>query len=474
MRIPNPPSSLPGWHRVVVVPLFFCVALILFLSVRTAHPQNASVRDYTVPVSSARNLQVDFAFNYSATGSTVTSKNGNLVLFYRKFYDSLPFAYAFEMNGAALLTHTNPPADFNQSGKVDGVDAALLANYLYLQRGIGAGRADSARYAAIYDLNQDGRTDSLDVQTFLRNSGRKADDEVTYNTLFSGRAKKYLRNGSKFFGFGDFNVRHSDTFDRPDTDVTPGLGFGRFISATPLAKAVQIEEFLIREGAITGRLPREHLVALGHVIQREGEFRERYGSTYRKWWFEAMETVIVASGTAPRGIEAGGILRINEVLFEQRVNERFYGWEATVGTNFQLTAPLKGQALRNPGAALGLRYAWPFGWKHQISGRLDLSSPFTSRFGKEYKLTVAEDYIYEVSNRIDFILRDILTLDIRDRSAFTGVGAFNKHILRNTLSSTFVFFIENKTNFSVTAQLDKTEGRPFLQAISGTLNYRIF
>lgn len=436
--------------------------------------QNASVRDYTVPVSSARNLQFDFAFTYSATGSTVTSKNGNLILFYKKFYDSLPFAYALDLSGSALLNRLNPEADFDQNGRVDAPDAALMANYLYLKGGLGATRADTARFNPAFDLTRDGKTDSTDVQAFLRRLGEKAKDDLTYKSQFSSRGKKYLYNGSKIFGFNDFNFRYSDAFDRPDTDVTPGLGYGRFISATPLAKAVRIEEFLLKEKAITGRLPRESLVELGHVIQREGEFKERYGFTYRRWWFEAMEGVIVSAGVAPDGIGAGGILRINEVLFEERVNERFYGWEASAGVNFQLTSPLKTQPRRDPGAAIGARYAQPIGWKHQVSGRVDLSSPFTEEFGKVYKLTFTEDYIYEVSNRIDFIFRNTLTLDIKERPSSVGAGPFNKHLVSNTLSAAFIFFVENKTNFSVNAQFDKVESQPLLQSFSATLNYRIF
>ncbi|MBI2951500.1 hypothetical protein HYY27_05360 [bacterium] len=440
----------------------------------SALAQNASVRDYTVPVSSAKNLQFDFAFTYSATGSTVTSKNGNLILFYKKFYDSLPFAYSLDLSGSALLNRLNPQGDFNQNGRVDAPDAALMANYLYLKGGLGATRADTARFNPTFDLTKDGTTDSTDVQAFLRRLGEKAKDDLTYKSQFSSRGKKYLHSGSKIFGFGDFNLRYSDTFDRPDTDVTPGLGYGRFISATPLAKAVRIEEFLLREKAISDHLPKEHLVALGHVIQREGEFRDRYGSTYRKWWFEAMESVIVASGMAPDGIGAGGILRINEVLFEQRVNERFYGWEASAGVNFQVASPLKTQPRRDPGAAIGIRYARPIGWKHQVSGRVDLSSPFTEQFGKVYKLSFTEDYIYEVSNRIDFILRDALALDIRARPPSVGAGPFNKHLVSNALSAAFIFFVENKTNFSVNAQFDKVESQPLLQSFSATLNYRIF
>jgi len=454
----------------------FSIALLLTVVclLEPALAQNASVRDYTVPVSSAKNLQFDFAFTYSATGSTVTSKNGNLILFYKKFYDSLPFAYALDLSGSALLNRLNPEADFNQNGRVDAPDAALMANYLHLKGGLGATHADTARFNPAFDLTKDGTTDSTDVQAFLRRLGEKAKDDLTYRSQFSNRGKKYLHNGSKIFGFGDFNLRYSDTFDRPDTDVTPGLGYGRFISATPLAKAVRIEEFLLKERAISGHLPKEHLVALGHVIQREGEFRERYGATYRRWWFEAMENVIVSSGMAPDGIGAGGILRINEVLFEQRVNERFYGWEASAGVNFQLASPLKTRPRRDPGAAIGVRYARPVGWKHQMSGRVDLSSPFTDQFGKVYKLTFTEDYIYEVSNRIDFILRNTLTLDIKERPASVGAGPSNRHLVSNTLSAAFIFFVENKTNFSVNAQFDKVEGRPLLQSFSATLNYRIF
>ena len=454
-----------------------CVSLLMLACLsltRPASAQLASVRDYTVPVSRAKILQFDFAFTYSATGSTVTSKNGNLVLFYTKFYDSLPFAYSLDLNGSALLGRANPLTDFNQNGITDAVDAGILANYLYLQSGFGSSALDSSRYNPAFDLNKDGAIDTLDVQAFGQAFGGKAEDDLNYKTQFSGRAKKYLRRGSDFFGFGDFNFRHNDTFNRPDTDLTPGLGYGRFISATALAKAVRIEEFLLNEGGITGHMPKESLVELGHVIAREGEFKEGYGITYRKWWFEEMERAIVHSGAAPGGIGAGGILRINEVLFEERVNERFYGWEASGGVNFQTTVPLNGQPRRDPGATIGLRYAWPIGWKHQLSGRVDLISPFTAQFGKVYKLTITEDYVYEVSNRIDFILRDTFVLDIRDPSNLGQDGSVGRHIVSDLLSASFVFFVENKTNFSINMQLDKVEGRPFLRSFSGTLNYRVF
>jgi hypothetical protein len=356
---------------------------------------------------------------------------------------------------------------------VDAADAGILAAYLYLRAGLGATAADATRYQAGFDLDQDGKIGPSDVSRFAASLGRKSTDDLTYRSNFVSRAKKYLKKGSRFFLFGDYRFQHSDAFDRPDMDATPGIGYGRFISATPLAKAARIEEFLLKEQAISRQLPGPDLVRLGHVIQREGEFKERYGSTYRKWWFEEMERVIVAAGAAPRGIGAGGILRINEILFEQRVNERYYGWEATVGSNFQVTTPLSGQSRRDPGIALGVRYARPLGWKHQVSGQVDVSSPFTGQIGRIYKAGTTQDYVYEVSNRVDFILRNALYVEARRRTP-VDPATFHRHRVSDILSTQFIFFIENKMNFAIGAQFDKSEGAPLYMTFTGTLNYRIF
>lgn len=371
----------------------------LMLSSR-AFAQNASIRDYTVPVSTVQNLRADFNFNYAASGSDLTGRNGRLGFTYKRFKDSLSFAYSIDAIGSGALN-----------------------------RDAGAAR-DTAQYA----------------------------------TNLATRVKKYFLWGTAVFGFGDVNLDYDKRFDRPATAVTVGLGNGRFIDATSLARAVRVEEFLLREKAISDHLPKDDLIELGHIIGKEREYKERYGSTYRKWWFEAMERVIRASGVAPRGIGAGGILRINEVLFQQRVNDRFYGGEFSLGVNFQMTTAYRGISRRDPAAALGYRYAVPLGWRSQFDQRLEVSSPFTGRVGRLYSARLTSDFVYEVSNRVDFTVRDILRAE-RSQGQRRQMG--------NSFGTFFSFFVENKTNFIVGVQIDKVQREAWTRSFTMSLNYRL-
>jgi len=243
-----------------------------------------------------------------------------------------------------------------------------------------------------------------------------------------------------------------------------GLGDGRFIDATSLARAVRVEAFLVREKAISDHLPKDDLIELGHIIEKEREYKERYGSTYRKWWFRDMEKVIVGSGVAPRGVGAGGILRINEVLFQERVNPRFYGSEFSFGVNFQTTTAYRDLPRRAPSAAAGYRYAIPLGWRSQFNQRLEVSSPFTGRFGRSYNARLISDFVYEMGNRVDFTLRDILRAEHNE-----GLG----HQAGNSFGTFFSFFVENKTNFVVGIQIDKSRGVPWTRSFTTSLNYRL-
>ncbi len=366
----------------------------------TALAQNASIRDYTVPVSTVQNLQADFNFNYAASGSDLTGRNGRLGFTYKRFKDALSFAYSIDAIGSGATS-----------------------------RDAGASR-DTAQYA----------------------------------TSASARVKKYILWGTAIFGFGDVSIDYDRVFDRPSTAVTLGVGDGRFIDATSLARAVRVEEFLLREKAIADHLPKDSLIELGHVIEKERAYKERYGDTYRKRWFQAMEQVIRASGVAPRGIGAGGILRINEVLFQQRVNDRFYGSEFSFGVNFQATTPFSGAPRRDPAASIGYRYSVPIGWRSQFNQRLEIDSPFTRQFGKVYSAQMISDFVYEVSNRIDFTLRDILR-GSRQQSLGHQVG--------NSFGMSFTFFVENKANFVVSTQIDKSKGSAWTRSFTMSLNYRL-
>ena len=241
------------------------VALVGLIS-GEASGQNVSVRDYSVPVSRADNLRIDaLSFNYQSEGDSIVSETGDLVVVYKKFYESLPFAYSVDLRGSSSFRR-DPVKD----ELVGDAEANLVS-----------------------------------------------------------RVKKYRRDEGNFFVFGDTDLDLNEDFDRPAMKFTIGFGWGRFINATALRKAVRIEDFLLEEGIISDRMQKQTMIDLGHIIEKESEYRELYGSRYQNYWYEDMQNEVQKSGMVLGSIGAIGVLRMQEVLERERINERFYGGPPT-------------------------------------------------------------------------------------------------------------------------------------------------
>ena len=113
----------------------------------------------------------------------------------------------------------------------------------------------------------------------------KLDDDVSHSTYLATTFRKYLSDESNFFGFGGLNVSHNKDFKQVASRISAGAGYGRFIAATAFAKAIRIDNFLLKEGVITGHLDKESLIELGHIIEREQEYKQKYGATYEPSWY---------------------------------------------------------------------------------------------------------------------------------------------------------------------------------------------
>ena len=380
---------------------------LVILTVLAALPavapaQNVSVTDYSVPVSRADNLRIDaLNLNYTTEGDEAVVQTGNAAVVYKKFYESLPFAYSVDMIGSA-------------SFRKDNIQDKLVA----------------------------------DLKTSM----------VT-------RVKKYTRAEGTFFIFGDTDWDFSDSHDRPATNATLGIGFGRFINATPLRKAVRIEDFLLEEGIVSDHLPKETMIELGHKIEREREYKDLYGDRYRNYWFEDMSNEITKSGLVLGDI-GFGILRMQEVLFQEQINDRFYGWDATAGIRFEVLTAHEGQARRSPAMSLRLRYSRPISWSTQINTDFQVNSPFSGAFGRIYNLTQTTDFIYEFTNKISFTAAHVFRADKPMRETDAK--------LSTVISFALNLFVENKFNLNASERITTVEGAPFRQSFNIGLSYRIF
>ena len=367
--------------------------------------QNVSVTDYQVPVSAADRLLIDFSMNHATSGSDATTSKGNIGGIYKRFYDSLPFGYSIDIIGSGLVDKNIVTDEYNTNYQVNG-DAGVKK---YLMQ----------NSAALKDL----------------------------------------------FGSVRASSNMLKDYDQPASSLTVGVGYGRFIEATDLAKAVRIEEFLIKEEELSDHLPKEAILEISKIINREGEYRDKYGETYEKEWYKDMETVMRESNLLKEGgLGAIGILRIEEVLEREDIADRFYGWDVTLGSRFDITLPFTGQDRSPANLDVSASYARPIAWRWQVSERISMNTPFDN-FGTAFSSSLSTDISYELSNRIDVRLRHLLRLE--------KLEADDAQI-SHALGASFIYYIENNLNLVVTEQITKAPEQDIISDFTVVLNYRVF
>ena len=367
--------------------------------------QNVSVTDYQVPVSAADRLLIDFSMNHATSGSDATTSKGNIGGIYKRFYDSLPFGYSIDVIGSGLVDKNIVTDEYNTNYQVNG-DAGVKK---YLMQ----------NSAALKDL----------------------------------------------FGSVRASSNMLTDYDQPASSLTVGVGYGRFIEATDLAKAVRIEEFLIKEGELTDHLTKEAILEISKIINREEEYRDKYGDTYEKEWYQDMETVMRESGLLKEdGLGAIGILRIEEVLEREDIADRFYGWDVTLGSKFDITLPFTDQDRSPANLDVSASYARPIAWRWQVSERISMNTPFDN-FGTAFSSLLSSDISYELSNRVDVRLRHLLQLEKLEADDAK---------ISHSLGASFIYYIENNLNLVVTEQITKAPEDDIISDFTVVLNYRVF
>ncbi len=381
------------------------ISAIAILVTWDVSAQKISVTDYQVPVSAADRLFVDFSMNHAATGSTTTTSTGSISSIYKRFYDSLPFGYSIDIIGSGL------------------VDRHIEEN----------------AYKTDYHVDGD------------------------------ARAKKYLvqyhESLKDFFGSVRINSNLRKVYNHPASAVTVGLGYGRFIEATDLARAVRIETLLIKERELIDHLPKAAILELSKVINRESEYEDRYGETYEKEWYDDMEAIMRDSGLLKEdALGAIGILRIEEVLEREHIADRFYGWDVTLGSKFDITTPFTGEGHSPVNLDVSANYARPITWRWQISERISISTPFDG-VGTAFSSSLSSDISYELSNRVDLRLRHLIRLEKPDAENAEASHSFGL---------SFLYYIENNVNLVATQQIEKSPEEDISTNFTIALNYRVF
>lgn len=295
-------------------------------------------------------------------------------------------------------------------------------------------------------------------------SASKIKDKTQHSTYLSTQANKYFSDEGNVFGFGRLTMSHNKGYEQLQSRISAGVGYGRFISATAFAKAIRIDQFLLKEDVITAHLDKESLIELGHIIEKEQEYKDKYGATYEPQWYDDMEEIIKKSGNMKGdALGAMGILRIKEVLFFETIHDRYYGWDVSAGVGYDITTADKSET--DPSVEARFSFAYPLTLGTQINHYTQYNSYFND-MGKEYSITLGLDYIYELSNRIDVVAG----YKFDSLKPVADIDAINSHVLRLS----YIFYIENKINLTVNGTMDKTGEDDWNKSVVLTLGYRVW
>ncbi|MGE0087743.1 MAG: hypothetical protein AB7S75_25305 [Desulfococcaceae bacterium] len=286
--------------------------------------------------------------------------------------------------------------------------------------------------------------------------GNDEDDSVeNWNFDAWTEAKKYLREDRyrEFFAFGRFDFSYRDLEGAEDDDpyakVTAGAGYGRIFTATPLMEAVRIVEDLTKYGIIKGAVSDETYMKLAAVIHKENEYKSKYGlREYEKYWYEDMEKVFKEAGQLTDGnLKAFGVIRIQDILQDEKVIRREHGWEAKAGLGW-LFSDYQGNE-HDPVVSASFKYARPYGFKWQFVEEFTYSTVLVDwEFGDaNHEFNNRMDLDYEISNKIDWTnMWEIAYTVVEDSE--------EDDILRNALETGFRFYLTNTIDLLTTLRFD--------------------
>ena len=272
-----------------------------------------------------------------------------------------------------------------------------------------------------------------------RSATAGAESTDNYTVGLSTTIDTYFEEGNGAFWFGKAAIGANSSSDDLDTTLGLGVGYGRVVNVTPMAKAIRLVEALQTRGSISKKPSTAVHNKLANIIAKESEYASKYGSkNYQKNWISAIEAVLQGSGVLSGNLNATGVLQARDVLVDERISTRKLGWKVRAGLNY-VGSNFSG--IKNkPGLELGAEYHLPISNRTQFSNEAVLSTVFDSDASNAYKLKNNMTLTHEVDDRIDW--ENSWTME------YDKVDGGND-VTTNTVSSTFLYELTNSLDYSV-------------------------
>lgn len=321
--------------------------------------------------------------------------------------------------------------------------------------------------------------------------GRR-DDTTRYSYNFDADVSKYFSTSKGFFVNGAVNSsylrqREFGKNNRPVINLFAGLGYGRMVNATALAKAIRVDQELKKSGITTGYLPKESMLEMARIIDRESEYRDKYKQIYEAKIIEDISDVIEKSGKM-RGTQMSSLayFRIRSVLFAgfqgsinyNLTNPRFYGGDIRLGVGYQVLTRNEVIKSQNPGLELRARYGYPIGLNHQVFFSLNARTLFDSTFAKVYEGEFAADYWYNMTNQVVFnagyranLVRQFTQVMTNNQIQLVGDDFSTTN---HRLFAGFIFYLENYIALQINGAYDRIHDNEERFSTNATVSFIVF
>ena len=322
--------------------------------------------------------------------------------------------------------------------------------YLNAQFDLQSGNQDQTSFSTDVSANYDQVFSSADRNTRINfvgdtsmSRGSNSDDSTkkNYQALASLTNDMYFnptRNNAFWYSKAEIGAQ-TDMID-PFTKLTVGLGYGRVVNATPMAKTIRVIEELQERGLLTGSVSRSTYQNVAQIIAREPEYRSRYGSAdYAEYWVEDIGKAL-GTNLGPRGA-----IKSYDVLVNERISTRKYGWLVRAGVGAVLTN-YDGSDTK-PALELGAEYHYPINNQLQFSNEAILTAVLDNG-DNGFNASNAMSLTYELRDNIDWENTWLLNYASSDDS---------EDLMTNTLKSTFRYYVSNVISLTLTAGLAKTD-----------------
>jgi hypothetical protein len=148
-----------------------------------------------------------------------------------------------------------------------------------------------------------------------------------------GNVKWYFNPEAEYFALAGGTAKSASSYKSLGLFVKLGLGYGRFTDVTPLAKAMEIDDYLLSHGSITRHLEAIDLQSIAHEIDNINT----YASVADL--LSALREIIESSGVAkPSGLDALDIYEMMQIV-QDNSHPRYCGGSFSLGLGYEILNP---------------------------------------------------------------------------------------------------------------------------------------